>query len=278
MNKRTLSRPTRFSGVGIHSGRAVNLTLNPSDSGGVVFRRLDLGDVEIPLEAGTAEAENCTVIRSARASVRTVEHLLAALRMSGVDSARVDLDAEEVPILDGSAVPFWRAILAAGTVALPEERRSLRIGRPHRVEDGRSSVSFEPGPRFGVFYSIEFSHPRVGKQELELDLTPECFGTEVAPARTFGFLKDVEHLRSRGLALGASLENTVVLDESGVLNPPLRFPDEFVRHKILDLVGDLSVAGLPLVGRVRADRAGHALHLRAIRSLLADPSLWTRED
>lgn len=277
MRKHTLARPVTFSGVGVHSGRPVNLTVGPSSAGRIVFRREDLGGTEVPLDPAAAEARHSTCVTSGGASVRTIEHLLSALRMAGLDSALVTLDAEEVPILDGSAAPFVRAFSATGASPLDEPRTSIRVLEPFRFAENDASVAFAPGPGFRVSYAIEFAHPLIGREEIDLVLTPELFASDVAPARTFGFLKDAEELRRLGLARGSSYENTVVLNEERVVNPPLRFPDEFVRHKVLDLVGDLAVAGAPLLGSVRAEKAGHALHIRALQALLRSPDHWTRQ-
>ncbi len=280
MNKQTLAREADLSGRGVHSGRPVNLRLKPSTAGKLVFRRTDLDGLEIKLDPMAAGARHCTFVRTGDAVVQTIEHLLAALRMSDIDSALVELDAEEVPILDGSAAPFLKAVSAAGVSSLPAKRRTLKVLKPFRFQDNDTDayVSFEPGPDFRISYGIEFAHPLIARQELSLSLTRESFASAVAPARTFGFLKDVDKLRSLGLALGASFENTVVLDDEKVLNPPLRFPDEFVRHKILDFVGDLAVAGAPILGHVRAEKAGHALHLRALQSFLQTPDHWVWVD
>jgi UDP-3-O-[3-hydroxymyristoyl] N-acetylglucosamine deacetylase len=268
--KHTLAAEASFCGIGAHSGKQVRVSLRPSGVGRIVFRRLDLGGREILVSPGLAEANQCTVLSQDGVKVRTVEHLLAALLMCGVDSAEADCDGEEIPILDGSAAPLVEIILQAGRRRLAEPRRPFRIKKPLVIEDGESTVSLEPHPFFEVFYAIDYDNPLIGKQELGLAIDPATFRTEVAPARTFGFLKDAEGLRGRGLARGSSLENTVVLDERGIVNPPLRFPDEFVRHKILDLIGDLALLGAPFIGRVAARRAGHRLHLRAVQALVRE--------
>ena len=277
-DKRTLAKEIAFSGTGVHSGKPVNLRLRPSESGSLIFRRLDLDGLEILSEPWLYSAQNCTIIKKGEVGVRTVEHLLAALRQTGVDSALIELDAEEVPILDGSAAPFVAAVVRAGTVPFPDKRKALRITSPFRLHEGVQSVSFEPDLGFRISYSIDFAHPLIHCQDLSLALTAESFAAEIAPARTFGFARDAEKLRSLGLALGSSFDNTVVLDDEKLLNPPLRFPDEFVRHKILDLAGDLATLGAPVVGHVRAVKAGHALHLRAVQSLLQNPSCWAWTD
>jgi UDP-3-O-[3-hydroxymyristoyl] N-acetylglucosamine deacetylase len=264
----TLAREASFAGVGAHTGAEVRVRLRPSGQGRVVFRRMDLGGREVSVDPARAESSRCMVLFDGVVKILTVEHLLAALLMSGVDSVEVELDGEEIPILDGSAAPLVDLILRAGLQPLPQPRPVLRVKKHLRVEEGRSVVSFEPASAFEVLYEIEYQHPLIGKQELALALDPEAFRSQVAPARTFGFLKDAEQLRARGLARGSSVENSLVLDDRGLVNPPLRFPDEFVRHKILDLVGDLALLGAPLQGRVTARRAGHTLHLRAVRALL----------
>jgi UDP-3-O-[3-hydroxymyristoyl] N-acetylglucosamine deacetylase len=270
----TFSREFGLVGVGVHSGKPVRLNLVPSEDGGIVFRRSDLGGIETPLASAGFEARNSTAVVGDRFRVLTVEHLLATLLANGVGSAVIVLDADEVPIMDGSAQPFVRALVEAGTRALAAPGRGLRIARPFAVSDGGSSIVAEPPSGEDVLdlsYTIEYPHPAIGCQSLSVRLSPQAFAREIAPARTFGFLGDVEELRRRGLALGASYDNTVVLDADKVVSGPLRFPDEFVRHKLLDLVGDLALLGRPLAGRVTAHKAGHRLHLEAVKFLLANP-------
>ena len=276
--KMTLAGEIRMSGPGTHTGRNVELRLKPCSSGRIVFRRTDLGGAEISPDPHRAEAKNCTLLVGDGAEVGTVEHLMAALLILGVDSLDIELTGPEIPILDGSALPFVRAVLEAGTVPLAQARSRLRIVRPLSLVDGAASIEIRPDTCFRISYSIEYEHPSVGAQELSLVLDPEVFVREVAPARTFGFLKDVQALKSRGLIKGSSPDNAVVLDETGVMNPPLRFEDEFVRHKILDLVGDLSLLGSLPIGHFSARRAGHSLHLRAVRMLRDDPGSWTLDE
>ena len=280
INQRTIRNEVRLEGVGVHSGKPVRLTLRPSEGGKILFRRPDLGGLETAVDPGRVEALNGTTIVGPRFKVRTVEHLLAALFAFGVNSLIVELDADEVPILDGSALPFVQALEKAGLRPFAGNNPALGIRRPFAVEDNGASIVAEPAPAgegFWLSYTIEYPHPSIGRQSRSLSLTPETFAGEVAPARTFGFIKDVETLRGRGLALGASFENTVVLDSERIMNGPLRFPDEFVRHKLLDLAGDLALLGRPIVGRFTAHRAGHRLHLQAVRFLLNNPDVWTEE-
>jgi len=273
---KTLAAPVSFEGVGVHSGKPVRLRLLPSQAAGIVFRRTDLENVEMPLAAARAEARNSTILQGDRFSVRTVEHLLAALWVPGIDSLIVELDADEIPIMDGSAEPFARALQAAGVAVLPSPRSALAVVRPFLLEDQGATIAFAPpGPENGldISYTIDFPHPAIGVQTLRRPLRWDVFVREIAPARTFGFFKDIEGFRARGLALGSSFENSIVLDETAVMNGPLRFPDEFVRHKLLDLAGDLALLGRPLRARVIASKAGHRLHVQAVHHLLDHPEL-----
>lgn len=271
----TTQKEVHLSGIGIHSGKMVQIRLNPSSAGQVVFRRTDLKNLELRLDWRWIEANHHTAFISEECRIRTLEHLLAVLYAFGIDSLVVDMDGEEVPILDGSALPLVNLVSQAGARALQKEKKSIRIVKPFTVGDAEASVSWAPDTHFKITYCIEFDHPAIQKQELSLEINVNNFKKEIAPARTFGFLKDVEALRKQGLALGGSLENALVLDEQRVINGPLRFPDEFVRHKILDFVGDLSLIAHPLIGHFRAHRAGHDLHLQAVRFLLKNPEYWT---
>jgi UDP-3-O-[3-hydroxymyristoyl] N-acetylglucosamine deacetylase len=277
---KTLKSPIALEGRGVHSGKPVRLRLLPSSSGGIVFRRSDLGGAEMAPALDQVESRNSTTLLGARFKVQTVEHLLAALWVFGIDTLVIELDADEIPIMDGSAEPFAQALQTAGAAVLPFPRPALRIIQPFSLEDQGASIAFAPPDPAGgleIAYTIEYDHPAVGFRTLSLPLRWDVFIREVAPARTFGFIRDVERLHAQGLALGASLENTVVLDETGVIGGSLRFPDEFVRHKHLDLAGDLALLGRSLLGRVTARKAGHRLHLQAVRYLLSHPEL-TAED
>jgi len=280
IHSKTLRLPVGMEGIGVHSGKPVRLRLLPSASGGIVFRRTDLGGAEMTLGPGRVESRNGTTLCGADFKIQTVEHLLAALWVFGIDTLVIELDAGEVPIMDGSAAPFARAMEAAGAVDLPVPRVALRIVRGFSLEDRGAMIAFAPpapGGGLEIDYTIEYAHPAIGVRSLALPLRWEVFSREIAPARTFGFLKDVEGLRAQGLALGASFENTVVLDDVGIVGSPLRFPDEFIRHKHLDLAGDLALLGRPLRGRVTARKAGHRLHLAAVQHLLDHPDLTVEE-
>ncbi|MDH4257563.1 MAG: UDP-3-O-acyl-N-acetylglucosamine deacetylase, partial [Candidatus Aminicenantes bacterium] len=228
-------------------------------------------DVEVTLDPGIVKTKNSTYLESKGCRVQTLEHLLAVLYIFGIDSLIVELDGEEIPIMDGSASPFVQAVQDSGLQPLPEQKKIVKIIKPFRLEEEGASVSFGPDAAFRITYCIEYDHPLIQRQELTLDVNKESFVTEIAPSRTFGFLKDVPALRAQDLALGGSLENAVVLDDKGSISGPLRFPDECVRHKILDLIGDLSLLGSPVIGHFSAHRAGHRLHLKAVRFLLHNP-------
>jgi UDP-3-O-[3-hydroxymyristoyl] N-acetylglucosamine deacetylase len=220
------------------------------------------------------QSNNCTSLQVQDKRIQTIEHLFAALYVLGIDSLVIDLNGDEIPILDGSASPFVKALLSTGIRSLRERKKFIKILRPFSIGDKESSVSVEPAEDFIVSYFIFFNHPAVREQEFSLTVNQESFVKEIAPARTFGFLKDVTLLKEKGLALGGSLENAVVLDDSGVINGPLRFNDEFVRHKVMDLIGDLSLLGSPLKGHFKARKAGHNLHLKTLHFILDSPDYW----
>lgn len=274
-NKQTIAREVTLSGTGIHSGAPVSLRILPSTAGEIVFRRADLDGLEFRIEPDKMAARNSTNLIRDEHWILTIEHLMAALYAFDIDSLDIELDGEEIPILDGSARPFSRVLEGAGLTELDTPQETIRIREAFSLEEGDASIRVTPADSFEISYRIEFDHPAIGVQELSIEVNRESFASEIAPARTFGFLKDVPELRARQLALGGSLDNALVLDEKKLINGPLRFPDEFVRHKILDLVGDLSILGRPVLGRFSADRAGHGLHLRTVRFLLDNPQLWT---
>ena len=274
--QRTLRRSVSCTGIGLHSGNKVTLSLKPAPADyGIRFQRSDLGGLEIPATVthlgGIAYQTGLT--REA-VSVETVEHLLAALTALGIDNAIVELNHPEVPIMDGSAAPFVHLILnEAGVKRLQAPRRYLKVLRPISLAQGDKRIALYPSEQLKVTYSISFDHPLLRHQSRTMKITEETFVEEIAPARTFGFLKEVEMLRQRGLALGGSLDNAIVLGETGVLNA-LRFDDEFVRHKILDVIGDLSLVGYPVIGHLVAHRGGHALHTAFAARILDEPEAW----
>jgi UDP-3-O-[3-hydroxymyristoyl] N-acetylglucosamine deacetylase len=271
MDKRTITKDLFFRGIGIHSGKVVDLALLPSDSGEIVFRRTGVDGPGLVLDPRDVGARNCSYLESEQGRIETVEHLLAALSAFGVDSLDVETNGPEIPILDGSAMPFTDAIAAAGTRPAGPGGKVMKVVAPFTVEEGGASVEAVPDPGLRISYVIEFNHPAIGSQSADIRVTTESFRSEIAPARTFGFLKDVPELRRRGLALGGSFANALLLDDEKLVNGPLRFPDEFVRHKVLDLVGDLYLLGVPVRGHFKARKAGHALHIKVVRYLLDHP-------
>ncbi len=274
--QRTIRRQISCVGIGLHSGQRVNLTLKPAPANsGISFRRVDLGKLEVPATVHhLGNIQLATGLARDQVSVETVEHLLAALVSSGIDNVVVELNSPEVPIMDGSAAPFIYLIQEAGIKRLQTPRKYLKIIRPIAISRGDKRIALFPSDHFKVTYSISYDHPLLRHQSRTVRITEDSFVEEIAPARTFTFLKDVEMLRQNGLALGGSLENAVVLGETGVLNNALRFDDEFVRHKILDAIGDLALVGYPVIGHLVAHRAGHGLHTEFAARILEDTQSW----
>jgi UDP-3-O-[3-hydroxymyristoyl] N-acetylglucosamine deacetylase len=279
----TLQRDVAVTGIGVHSGAPATLTLHPAEANtGIVFLRCGRDgkpDREIRATFRSVTAtEFATVLGDHEGpAVSTTEHVLAALHGLGVDNAVVEVDGPEVPIMDGSAAPFVDAIEQAGVVALPERRRFIQVLKPVRITKGESYGELRPHLRgLRVETEIAFDHPLIGRQTLAMDVEPDVFRRELSRARTFGFMRDVSKLWSAGYALGASLENTVVVAENRVLNPEgTRFADEFVRHKAIDAIGDLALAGAPLIGAYHSVRGGHKLNHAVLCALMADRSAWT---
>jgi len=275
-SQRTLRRQVSCAGIGLHSGRKVTLTLKPAPAdSGIRFRRVDLGGLEIPATlTQLAGIQYATGLSCDTASVETVEHLLSALVGLGVDNAVVELNHPEVPIMDGSAAPFVYLINEAGRRTLPVPRRHLKVLRPVALSRGDKRIAVYPSDHFKLTYSISFDHPLLRHQSHTMRVDENAFIDDIAPARTFGFLHEVEMLRQQGLALGGSLENAIVLSETGVLNNQLRFENEFVRHKMLDAIGDLALVGHPIIGHLVAHRAGHALHTAFAKRILEERDAW----
>src|SRR5436189_5696903 len=272
----TLRRPVSCTGIGLHSGNKVTLSLKPSPAdSGIRFQRSDLGGLVIPaIVTHLGGIQYQTGLTREAVSVETVEHLLAALTALGIDNAIVELNSPEVPIMDGSAAPFVYLVHEAGVKRLTMPRTYLKIVRPIAISRGDKRIALFPSDHFKVTYSISYDHPLLRHQSRTLRITEASFVDEIAPARTFTFLKDVEVMRQNGLALGGSLENAIVLGETGILNNALRFEDEFVRHKILDAVGDLALVGYPVIGHLVAHRAGHALHTEFAAKILEETQSW----
>jgi len=280
--QRTLKGRTTLSGIGVHSGLPVSITLSPAEpNSGISFLRTNVPgspDVEIPAHADSVGAtELCTVLGDPKgASVATVEHLLAAFAGLSVDNAIVEIDGPEVPVMDGSARPFVDAIEKVGTVAQGAPRRFIRIAKPVRVESGAAFAEFRPFARFRVEISIDYDCTVIGRQSLAIDVTPKNFRDQIARARTYGYMREVEKLWAAGFALGSSLENSVVIGDGAVVNPEgLRFPDEFVRHKVLDTIGDLALTGTPILGLYRSHKGGHKLNAAAVSALLSRRDAWS---
>ncbi len=284
MFQTSIARSASAEGVGLHTGVYGHIRLVPAPPDtGIVFRRIDLDN--FPIEAqghNVARVSYATSLMKQGVLLSTTEHLLAAIYSCGVDNVFIDIDSIEVPILDGSAEPFMQMLEHAGIRRLRRKRRYLKVLQPLEVVEGDPSrpeqvrrIGIYPADEFHVRCYVDFPHPLVGQQEVEMVVNPQTFRHLLARARTFCFERDIEPLRSMGLIRGGSLENAIVLTNDGVMNGPLRFPDEFGRHKALDLIGDLALAGLPLLARVEAHKAGHALHTQLVSRLLADPSLWT---
>jgi UDP-3-O-[3-hydroxymyristoyl] N-acetylglucosamine deacetylase len=273
--EQTLAAPVEFTGVGLHSGAPVNLRLLPAAAGsGIVFRRTDLEDFEIPATGrNVARVSYATSLMRQGVLISTTEHILSSLIGMGIDNVIVEIDNLELPILDGSALAYVEAFQRVGLRAQRRRREVLRVLHPVEVRDGEKFIGVYPGQGYRVSYSIAFPAP-IGQQKTCIDLAAETYGAEIAPARTFGYKADESSLRDMGLIRGASAENTIVLTADGPENGPLRFPDEYVRHKILDLIGDLALAGRRIEGHVVAARAGHAMHTALVARLLKDRSAW----
>ena len=281
-HQHTLSQPAIFAGVGLHTGRHVRVAIRPAPAGhGVVFLRLDVdGDNVVPSHGeAVVQTQLGTVLgNAAGVTVSTVEHLLAAMAALCIDNALVELDGPEVPIMDGSAEPFVALLDRAGRRRQEATREYIEVLKPIDVVEGDKRASLLPCDRFEVAFAIDFPTAAIGHQAVDLAVDEDSFREELADCRTFGFLHEVEALRRMGLARGGSLDNAVVIDGEIVLNPDgLRRPDEFVRHKALDLLGDLALLGMPVEGHLVVERGGHALHQRFVRALLEHPSHWTIE-
>lgn len=273
--EQTIVAPLEFTGVGLHSGAPVTMRLLPAPAGsGIVFRRTDLDNFEIPANGrNIAKVSYATSLMRQGVLISTTEHLLSALVGMGVDNVIVELDNLELPILDGSALPYVEAFLSVGIRTQRRRRETIRVLRAVEVCEGDKFIGVYPGPGYSIRYTIQFPAP-IGYQSAYVDLAAETYGTAIAAARTFGYKQDEQKLRDMGLIRGASPENAIVLGPQGPENGPLRFADEYVRHKMLDLIGDLALAGKRIEGHVVAERAGHAMHTALVSRLLKDRSAW----
>jgi len=274
----TLGQTISCKGIGLHTGHPVTLTLRPAaPNTGLVFVRHE-GDKSVSVKASVCNlipTELCTAISVNGTSIKTIEHVLSALVGLEVDNAYVEVDAPEVPVMDGSAAPFVRLIKAAGIVPQGRRQPFLKITKPIEVSDRGRRLRIEPAADSQITYTIHYNHPLIQTQTYTFDWSASAFEREIAEARTFGFLQEVETLWAKGLAKGGTLDNTVVLSEQGVMNESgLRFQDEFVRHKVLDLIGDMALLGVPVIGHLKADRSGHALHTKLVETILCQPDCW----
>ncbi len=273
----TLKNEVIIKGTGLHTGREINVVLNPAPRDtGIVFIRTDKGNREIKADVrSVADTTFATTLASDGVRVGTVEHLLSALSGLNIDNAYVELDGPEVPIMDGSAMPFVNMITKAGTAKQAKRVACLRILEPIVVIEGTCQIAVTPYEGTRITHRVSYTHPAFGEQRMGIDITGTNFINELAPARTFGFLRDVEMLRARGLARGGSLENAIVLGDKEVINKgKLRFRDEFVRHKILDVVGDISLLGMPLYGHIIANKSGHTLSIKLLKKILLSRRSW----
>jgi len=265
-----------LSGIGLHSGAPVTMRILPAPSGtGIIFRRTDLDGFEVEaVSRNVARVSYATSLMKKGVLISTTEHLLSAFIGLGIDNAIVELDNLELPILDGSAQPFVQAIKKAGIRKQRRPRQYLKIRRELEWREGNKFIAVYPAESYSVSYSINFPHPLIGKETFQVELSNGSYLRQIAAARTFGARQDEQAMRNMGLIRGASRENCIVLTQDGIENGPLRFPDEFVRHKVLDLVGDLALLGKQILGKVVADRAGHAMHTALVSRILREKSLW----
>lgn len=276
--QRAIAKPVSCSGVGLHSGKKVRMTVNPAPvNHGIKFRRVDLpGTPDVTAQFNrVVDTSLATVIGSDGCIVSTIEHLMATFAGLSIDNALVELDAHEVPVMDGSAGPFTRMIVEAGIHDQKVARHYFVLREKIELKDGDKSVTVHPSDSFRITCSIEFNHPLIGKQDYAFDVTDEAFASEISDARTFGFLHEVEYLKRYGLAQGGSLDNAVVIDRDQILNQDgLRYTDEFVRHKVLDCLGDFSLLGMPILGHLVVSRSGHQFNHAFLEKFFSQKALW----
>lgn len=274
--ERTIRTPVECRGAGLHSGAPVSLRILPASAGtGIIFRRTDLDDFEVEaVIKNVAKVSYATSLMKHGVLISTTEHLLSAFIGMGIDNAIVELNNLELPILDGSALPFIDLIQRAGLRQQRRKRTYIRILRPYEMREGEKFIGVYPSDVYSVSYAINFPHPLIGSETLKVELTNGNYVSQIAPARTFGFLEQQRAMLNMGLIRGATRESCIVLTSQGLDNPPLRYKDEFVRHKILDLIGDLALFGRRILGYVKADRAGHAMHTAIVSRILRDQTYW----
>jgi len=278
--QRTLNHSIRCSGIGLHSGKKIQLVLHPADEDtGITFSRSDL-DITIPASSEfVTDTRLCTTIGKDGANISTVEHLLSALAGLGIDNAHIEVSGPEVPVMDGSSAPFVFLIQCAGIKDQEKAKRVLRVLKKVEVQEGDKRCSLHPASGFKISYLLDYDHPLLRGRQVSIDFARQAYTREISRARTFGFLHEVEALQKAGLALGGSLENAIVLDQYRVVNETgLRYEDECVRHKILDTLGDLALSGFPIVGAFEGERTGHDMNHKLVTALLADESAWRIEE
>lgn len=274
--QRTLKQETTFSGIGLHTGKHSTVRLKPAQrDAGIVFHRTDKMAVIRAHVGSITDTAFATTFGNGTVKIRTVEHILAALAGLGIDNLIIEVDGPEIPILDGSSTELAGIILKAGIAKQGKKMPYMRITKPFAMEDGHSEIAIFPYEGRKITFSIHFNHHLLDEQNISIELNEENFIREIAPARTFGFLKDVQYMRAQGLAKGGSLNNAIILGDKGVLNSSgLRYKDEFVRHKVLDCIGDFSLVGFPIYGHVVANKAGHSTNIKFLKKLISHPELW----
>lgn len=277
--QRTLHQEVSFEGIGLHTGKHCSVCMKPAPRDtGVLFMRKDKDAVIKASLHSVTDTSFATTIGYNGAKIRTVEHILAALAGLGIDNVFIEVNGPEIPILDGSSIGLTELILSNGIAKQSRKRPFIRITHPVALSDGHAEIAVLPFDGRRITYRIQFHHHLLGEQQLSIDLSEETFVMEIAPARTFGFLKDVEYLKANGFAQGGSFDNAIILGDKGILNSTtLRFKDEFVRHKILDLIGDLSLLGFPIHGHIIANKSGHTTNLKFLKKLLSCPDHWELE-
>ena len=280
--QRTLANTINISGIGLHSGARINMRMRPASANtGIIFHRTD-GETTVSIKACSANVVDtrlATVIGCNGTTVSTIEHLMSALAAFAIDNLHIDIDGPEVPVLDGSAAHFVREFQQTGVASLSEPRKFIAIRKPLEIIEGEKRISIIPSRFFRITYDIAFDHPAISVQNHSIKFDTDTFCKDIAPSRTFGFLHEVEQLKAKGLARGGSLENAVVVDNTGIMNPEgLRFHNEFVRHKILDAFGDFSLLGSPLLGHIRAFKAGHDLNAKMVKMIEEHPDHWVYVD
>ena len=277
IKQRTIAKEISASGIGLHSGDVINITLKPAEAdSGIVFVRKDLGGKELKVSPdAVASTTLCTQIKKGDIEVSTVEHLMASLCVCGIDNIIVELDSAEVPVFDGSSMPFIYLFESAGVKKLNQTKKFVKVMREVKIEKDSREVTLKPDDNFSIDLEIDFNHPVIPRQEVKIDINFESFRTELARARTFCFQKDVEAMQSAGLALGGGLDNAVVVSDYSIINKEgLRYKDEFIRHKILDCVGDLYMYGLPILGAFKGSQTGHGLNNLLLKELFSDDLNW----